>query len=152
MCKKMNTCSVTDMWIVRRTWSPSVRMWHQWWKAIGFILSWFTQCVSVPCRTLFMYSSLSVAWLTQGVLGSRQRLRRIGMAMGRSRVEGWDLRPRLAWIFLAPSPPRPAPHDEENFLPYPRPLRPREDSRSPALHRKTLFLVNFPYNYYHFFK
>ena len=32
----------------------------------------------------------------------------------------------------------------------PRPLRPREDPRSPALHRKTLFLVNFPYNYYHF--
>ena len=48
--------------------------------------------------------------------------------------------------------PRPAPHDGENFLPHPRPLRPREDPRSPTLHRKTLFLVNFPYNYYHFFK
>ena len=69
------------------------------------------------------------------------------MAMGRSGAEGWDLRPRPAWIFLAPSPPRPAPHDGENFLPHPRPLRPREDPRSPALHRKTLFFVNFPYNY-----
>ena len=48
--------------------------------------------------------------------------------------------------------PRPALHDGENFLPHPRPLRPREDPRSPALHHKTLFLVNFLYNYYHFFK
>ena len=32
----------------------------------------------------------------------------VGMAMGRGGVEGWDLRPRPAWIFLAPSPPRPA--------------------------------------------
>ena len=31
-----------------------------------------------------------------------------GMAMGRSGAEGWDLRPRPAWIFLAPSPSRPA--------------------------------------------
>ena len=50
----------------------------------------------------------------------------VGTAMGQGGAEGWDLRPR--------------------------PLRPREDPRSPALHRKTLFLVNFPYNYYHFFK
>ena len=76
----------------------------------------------------------------------------VGMAMGRDGAEGWDLRSRPAWIFLAPSPPRPAPHDGENFLPHPRLLRPREDPRSPALHRKTLFLVNFPYNYYHFCK
>ena len=48
--------------------------------------------------------------------------------------------------------PRSALHDGENFLPHLRPLRPREDPRSPALRRKTLFLVNFPYNYYHFFK
>ena len=32
----------------------------------------------------------------------------VGMAMGRSGAEGWDLRPRPAWIFLTPSPPRPA--------------------------------------------
>ena len=44
----------------------------------------------------------------------------------------------------------PAPHGF--FLPHPYPLRPHEDPRSPALPRKTLFLINFPYNYYHFFK
>ena len=32
----------------------------------------------------------------------------LGMAMGRGGAEGWDLRSRFAWIFLAPSPPRPA--------------------------------------------
>ena len=32
----------------------------------------------------------------------------VGMAMGRGGAKGWDLRPRPAWIFLAPSPPRPA--------------------------------------------
>ena len=32
----------------------------------------------------------------------------LGMAIGRGGAEGWDLRPRLAWIFLTPSPPRPA--------------------------------------------
>ena len=73
-----------------------------------------------------------------------------GMAMERSGAEGWDLRPRPHGFFLPQS--RPAPHDGENFLPYPHPLRPREDPRSPTLYRKTLFLVNFPYNYYHFFK
>ena len=72
------------------------------------------------------------------------------MAMGRGRAEGWDLHPRPAWIFLTPS--RPAPHVRENFLPHTRPLRPREDPRSPTLHLKTLFFVNFPYNYYNFFK
>ena len=76
----------------------------------------------------------------------------IGMAMGRGGAEGWDLRPRPAWIFLTSSLSRPAPHDGENFLPHLRPLRPHEDPRNPALPRKTLFLINFPYNYYHFFK
>ena len=76
----------------------------------------------------------------------------VGMAMGRGGAEGWDLRPRSAWIFLAPSPPRPAPYDGRNFLPHPCLLRPHEDPRSPTLPHKTLFLINFPYNYYHFFK
>ena len=49
------------------------------------------------------------------------------MAMGRGGAEGWDLRPGPTWTFLAPSSPRPAPHDGENFLPHPRPLRPYED-------------------------
>ena len=75
-------------------------------------------------------------------------------------VQGWQwgrAGPKDGIFVPAPhgfflSHPRPAPHDGENFLPHPRPLRPHEDPRSPALHRKTLFLVNFPYNYYHFFK
>ena len=71
----------------------------------------------------------------------------LGMAMGWGGAEGWGLRPCPAWIFLAPSSPRLAPHDGENFLPPPHPLRP---PRSPAPTRKTLFLVNFPYNYYIF--
>ena len=50
------------------------------------------------------------------------------MAMGRGGAEGWGLRPRPTWIFLAPSPPLKAP-------------------QSPAPPRKTLFLVNIPYNY-----
>ena len=33
---------------------------------------------------------------------------KLGMAMGRGGAEGWDLRLRPTWIFLAPSPPRPA--------------------------------------------
>ena len=71
----------------------------------------------------------------------------VRMAMGRGEAEEWDLRPGPTWTFLAPSS-----HDGENFLPHPRPLRPHEDPRSPAPPRKTLFLINFPYNYYHFFK
>ena len=63
----------------------------------------------------------------------------LGMAMGRGGAKGWDLRPRPAWIFLAPSPPRP--HDGENFLPYPRPLRPRED---PPYIVNLYFLLIFP--------
>ena len=51
----------------------------------------------------------------------------VRMAMGRGGAEGWDLRPGPTWTFLAPSSPRPAPHDGENFLPHPRPLRPYED-------------------------
>ena len=66
---------------------------------------------------------------------------KVGMAMGRSGAEGWDLRPRPAWIFLAPSPPRPAPHDGENFLPHPRLLRPRE---APPYIVKLYFLLIFP--------
>ena len=78
----------------------------------------------------------------------------------RAQVQGWQwggAGPKDG--IFAPAPhgfflphPRPAPHDGENFLPHPRPLRPHEDPRSPALPRKTLFLINFPYNYYHFFK
>ena len=46
----------------------------------------------------------------------RKRHTEVGMAMGRSGAEGWDLRPRPAWIFLAPSPPLKAPR---------RPAKPR---------------------------
>ena len=74
---------------------------------------------------------------------------RDGNGAGRGRRMGSSPPPRMD--FSCPH-PRPAPYDGENFLPHPRPLRPREDPRSPALHCKTLFLVNFPYNYYHFFK
>ena len=76
----------------------------------------------------------------------------VGMAMGRGGAGPKDgIFVSAPHGFFLPH-PRPAPHDGENFLPHPRPLRPREDPRSPALHRKTLFLVNFPYNYYHFCK
>ena len=82
----------------------------------------------------------------------------LGMAMGQGGAEGWDRAGPKDGIFT-PIPhgfflhhPCPALHDGENFLPHPRPLRPHKDLRSPALPRKTLFLINFPYNYYHFFK
>ena len=42
------------------------------------------------------------------VLYDLKHISNLGMAMGRGGAEGWDLRPRPAWIFLAPSPPRPA--------------------------------------------
>ena len=79
-------------------------------------------------------------------------LLQLGMAMGWGGAEGWDLRPCPAsrMDFLAPSPPCPA--WRKNFLPHSCPLRPHEDSRSPTLPRKTLFFINFLYNYYHFFK
>ena len=72
---------------------------------------------------------------------------RDGNGAGQGGAEGWDLRPRPAWIFLAPSLPRPA--WQVKFL---TPSPPLKAPRSPALPRKTLFLINFPYNYYHFFK
>ena len=42
-----------------------------------------------------------------------------------------------------PAPPRPVPHDGENFLTPSLPLR---APQSPAPPRKTLLFVNFPYN------
>ena len=69
---------------------------------------------------------------------SDRELQCLGMAMGRGGAGLKD------GIFV------PTPHGF--FLSHPHPLRSREDLRNPALHRKTLFLVNFPYNYYHFFK
>ena len=44
-----------------------------------------------------------------GVASEKMRLRVIeviGMAMGRGGAEGWGLRPRPVWFYLAPSPPR----------------------------------------------
>ena len=76
----------------------------------------------------------------------------VGMAMGRGGAGPKDgIFAPAPHGFLLPH-PRSAPHDGENFLPHPRPLRPHEDPQRPALPRKTLFLINFPYNYYHFFK
>ena len=86
------------------------------------IQSWCFKCLDIFDDDT-LKSRIMNMWLLAG----------LGMAMGRGGAEGWDLRPRPAWIFLAPSPPLKAP-------------------RSPTLHRKPLFLVNFPYNYYHFFK
>ena len=56
----------------------------------------------------------------------------IGMAMGRGGAEGWDLRPRPVWIFLAPSPPRPA-WRGKYFAPSP----PLQAPRRPAKPRPT---------------
>ena len=63
--------------------------------------------------------------------------------MGRGGAEGWGLRPRPAWFYLAPSPPRPAPPrmTRNTFSPYPRPLGPREASPRPL---KLYFLLIFP--------
>ena len=61
------------------------------------------------------------------------------MAMGRGGAEGWDLRPRPAWIFLAPT--HLAPYDRENFLSHPRTLRPLE---APPHSVKLYFLLIFP--------
>ena len=59
--------------------------------------------------------------------------------MGRGRVEGWSLRLRLTWIFLAPSPSYPAWRGK--FLaPFP-PLRPRKPLPH---HVKLYFLLIFP--------
>ena len=66
---------------------------------------------------------------------------RDGNEAGRGGAEGWDLCPHPTWIFLAPSPPCPAPHDGENFLPHPRPLRPHE---APPYIVKLYFLLIFP--------
>ena len=67
----------------------------------------------------------------------------IGMAMRWGGVEGWGIRPRLAWFCLVLSHPRPVLHDGECFLTPSPPLR---APRSPAPPCKTLLFVNFPYN------
>ena len=63
------------------------------------------------------------------------------MTIGRGGFEGWDLCPCPAWFFLTPSPPRPTPHDGENFL---TPSPPLKASQNPIPPRKTLLLVNLP--------
>ena len=72
----------------------------------------------------------------------------VGMAMkrdggGNEDAEGWDLLLRPIWFCLTPSPPRPTPHDRENF---PTPSLPLGALRSPAPPCKTLLFVNLPYN------
>ena len=51
--------------------------------------------------------------------------------MGWAGVEGWDLRPRPAWLlpFLVPALPRGA---GQTTLPHPRPLGPHGDPPRPA--------------------
>ena len=60
------------------------------------------------------------------------------MAMGWGSVEGWGLCPCPTWYCLAPSPPRPAPHDGENFLTPSLPLRALQSLAPP---RKTLLFL-----------
>ena len=55
---------------------------------------------------------------------------------------------RPLWFYLAPSPPRPAQHDGENFL---TPSPPLEAPRNHAPPHKVLLFVNLPYNQYNFF-
>ena len=54
---------------------------------------------------MFFYSNLVYFFFIIYV----QHYPKLGMAMGQGRAKGWDLRPRPAWIFLAPSPPLKAP-------------------------------------------
>ena len=68
--------------------------------------------------------------------------------MGRGGAKGWGIRPHPTWFYLAPSPPhtappRPAPHDRENFLTPSPSLRALQRPVSP---HKTLLFVNLPYN------
>ena len=63
--------------------------------------------------------------------------------MGQGGNEGWGLRPHPTWFYFAPSPPRLTLHDGENFL---TPSLHLGASRSPGPPRKTLLLVNLPYN------
>ena len=104
----------------------------------NFFFCSFNEVVTFASFLFFLRGKKTKFWL------------QLGMAMGRGGPKDGIFAPAPHGFFLPH--PRPASHDGENFLPHPRPLRPHEDPWSPALPRKTLFLINFPYNYYHFFK
>ena len=68
---------------------------------------------------------------------------RDGNGAGRGQRTGSSPPPCMDFSCPIPAPPRPTPHDVKNFLPHPRPLRPRETPPYPV---KLYFLLTFHTN------